>query len=637
MKKPEDKDSPKSADADFRIVEGRVHWRFESPRGFGKKVTGGAATALALLALFRAEPAAAQSTPTPSTLVSVCSGVSLPPSVVTGIMDPVVTGIYGPIETNVNQTLGALGLLVGLPSPLNVNVNGLLATAAAGSDINLSVLSANGTLVGPSSQCDAAADSFTLDTPAGVSIGGNQITGLGATGEQAVAGEIDSIAIGNNAATNASAVGAIALGTDATVGTGATGSVALGAGSSATAANSVALGAGSIASLPNSVSVGAPGAERVVANVANGVAPTDAVNMSQLTTVAAGIPANPVEYDDSTHATVTLDGAGGTRVTNVAAGAVTATSTDAVNGSQLHAVQTQVDGIQTQVTNNTNAITTLQGQTNTNTTNIANLQTQTNLNTTNISNLQTQVTTISTDIVNLGAEIDATTTAVTNLSVAVTNGAIGPVQYSNAATPNVPNGGTPTNDVALVGAATGPVGLHNVANGVIAAGSTDAVNGGQIASLALGVQNAVTYDSSTHTSVTLNQGGPATVVQNLANGVAANDAVNVGQLGSAMNNAVSIANAYTDSRLEALDFDLSKARRDARAGTAAALAAAGMPQASGEGRTMIAGAVGAYRGRVGLALGASYRAENGRSIYKLGVTYDSSRRVGATAGAGIEF
>jgi autotransporter adhesin len=34
--------------------------------------------------------------------------------------------------------------------------------------------------------------------------------------------------------------------------------------------------------------------------------------------------------------------------------------------------------------------------------------------------------------------------------------------------------------VTLVGGAPGTVGLHNVADGIIAAGSTDAVNGGQL-------------------------------------------------------------------------------------------------------------------------------------------------------------
>lgn len=94
---------------------------------------------------------------------------------------------------------------------------------------------------------------------------------------------------------------------------------------------------------------------------------------------------------------------------------------------------------------------------------------------------------------------------------------------------------------------------------------------------------------------------------------------------------------YPHARFDALDFDLREAAHDARSGTAAALAAAGMLQAMGEEKTMIEGGVGAYRGKVGFAMGASYRADNGKSVYKVGFTYDSSQHVGAKAGAGFEF
>ena len=59
-------------------------------------------------------------------------------------------------------------------------------------------------------------------------------------------------------------------------------STAVGAGSTASGDNSVAIGAGSQASQANSVSVGSAGHERTITNVANGVNPTDAVNVSQL-------------------------------------------------------------------------------------------------------------------------------------------------------------------------------------------------------------------------------------------------------------------------------------------------------------------------------------------------------------------
>lgn len=566
-----------------------------------------AASAAVVATPFAASPAQAQAA-TPDTLISVCSGVSLPPSVVTGIIDPVVTGIYDPIETNLNQTLGALGGLLGLPAPLSVNVSGLLTTAASGSDIGLNVLAQDGSLVAPGDECNAQADSYTLDTPAGIAIGGNAITGLGDNGEQAQAGEIDSIAIGNRASTDAAALGSIALGTDASVGAGGTGSVALGTGSSVSVANSVALGAGSeasrgaqsgyaafgLAAPQNSVgevSVGSPGAERQITNVAAGSAPTDAANMAQLQAVAALIPTDAVEYDDASHSTITLDGAGGTMITNVAPGTLSATSTDAVNGAQLYATNQQVLA-----------------------------------NSLAIANLQTQVTNI-------------------------VSGAVGPVQYSNPGSPTVPNGGTPTNDVTLVGAAAGPVGLHNVADGVIAAGSTDAVNGGQLfltnqavataqgtADNALAIaNNSVQYDDPSHTSVTFNSGGPATTLHNVAAGTASTDAVNVGQLDAAVDGAVTIANAYTDARISALDFNIEDVRKEGRAGAAAALAAAGMPQAMEPGKTMVAAGVGTYRGRSAMAIGFSHALDSGKGAFKLGLTYDSSEKVGANAGVGFQF
>ena len=65
--------------------------------------------------------------------------------------------------------------------------------------------------------------------------------------------------------------------------------MALGANSQALGNNSVALGANSVATQPNTVSVGAPGSERRITNVAAGVAPTDAVNVSQLGQIQASV------------------------------------------------------------------------------------------------------------------------------------------------------------------------------------------------------------------------------------------------------------------------------------------------------------------------------------------------------------
>ena len=131
-----------------------------------------------------------------------------------------------------------------------------------------------------------------------VAIGTNSVasqSGAIAMGFNAAATGVNAIAIG----TGATATGSVAMGADAAAANGgaaygdnsvATGAnaAAFGPGAQATAANSVAIGAGSVASAANTVSVGAPGAERRVTNVAAGIAPTDAVNMAQLSSMASG-------------------------------------------------------------------------------------------------------------------------------------------------------------------------------------------------------------------------------------------------------------------------------------------------------------------------------------------------------------
>ena len=73
------------------------------------------------------QPASAQ-TGASESVVGVCSGVSLPRSVVTDIMGPVNRGIVAPIENRVNALIGAtLGLVL---TPLSIDVEGLLEDAA---------------------------------------------------------------------------------------------------------------------------------------------------------------------------------------------------------------------------------------------------------------------------------------------------------------------------------------------------------------------------------------------------------------------------------------------------------------------------------------------------------------------------
>ena len=93
------------------------------------------------------------------------------------------------------------------------------------------------------------------------------------------------IAIGEN--TISTGAGSVALGTDSKA-TGS-GGVAIGLRSSSTAASAMALGVDSSATEANTVSVGNAIVKRKVVNMAAGVADTDAVNVSQLKPVVAGL------------------------------------------------------------------------------------------------------------------------------------------------------------------------------------------------------------------------------------------------------------------------------------------------------------------------------------------------------------
>lgn len=87
-----------------------------------------------------------------------------------------------------------------------------------------------------------------------------------------------------------------------------------------------------------------------LANVAAGVANTDAVNMKQLKDMGASIDTSGnvtgafVAYDNTNKDTVTLKGASGTKITGLSAGAVSASSSDAVNGSQLYGTANSIAG-----------------------------------------------------------------------------------------------------------------------------------------------------------------------------------------------------------------------------------------------------------------------------------------------------
>ncbi|WP_089621439.1 YadA-like family protein [Escherichia coli] len=360
-----------------------------------------------------------------------------------------------------------------------------------------------------------------------------------ALGQNAQASNTNTIALGQNS--SASTANAIAIGT----GSSAVGSnsLALGSSSSAGGNNSVAIGANSTAGEDNVVSVGSGSAQRRIVNMAAGTISTDskeAINGSQLYAISrsvadrlgggANVATNGTIMDmsfqlkkknfnnvgealqyldnETLHwdsakgafsASYIVKNADGTiastvaenKIINVKDGDISATSKDAVNGSQLKTTNDNV------ATNTTNIAT--------NTSNISNLtQTVTNLGedalkwdkdngvftaahgnnaTSKITNVKDgDLTAGSTDAVN-GSQLKTTNDAV---AANTTNIATNTSNISNL-TQTVTNLGEDAlkwdKDNGVFTAAHGNNAtskITNVKDGDLTAGSTDAVNGSQL-------------------------------------------------------------------------------------------------------------------------------------------------------------
>ena len=590
--------------------------------------------------------------------------------------------------TNGASTLGATGLTIaGGPSVTTAGINAgnqVIANVAAGvattDAVNLGQLQAIGAVADNSVQYDDAAKTRT--TLAGVASTDGGVTGgttignlhqgeLSATSTEAVNGA-QLFATNQQVAAN---TGAIAGNTTAITNLGnSIASGTIGPVQQSGTANRLALVA------PGSTGA-APGALQTLGNLAAGTAATDAVNVSQLTGVQnqfAGVIGGTVN-PDGTYTGPTYTTAGGTTattvqgafdnyntaITNAAATAnrgfditTARTGTGTVTGT---AVANVAPGTRQTITAGNNISISQSGTDLTIATNpnlvadslttggtVINAAGLTiaggpSLTTTGINAGGKTVTNVaagsiaagSTDAVN-GSQLAATNSSISALTTIVGGSTIGAVQR--------PGTGDRLNLVAAgaSGAAPGAAQtLANVAAGLLAAGSTEAVNGGQLAATNLALatlgQSAVQYDDATRTGVTLNSGGSPVALRNVAAGTLATDAVNVGQLGSGLASTLAAANEYTDVRINAVNFDLQTYKRDANAGTAGALASAALPQAFEPGKSLVAGGVGTYRGQAAFAVGVSRIFDDGHTILKAGVNRDTRGNSGANAGIGYQF
>ncbi|EFA5246688.1 adhesin, partial [Escherichia coli] len=384
-----------------------------------------------------------------------------------------------------------------------------------------------------------------------------------AIGQGNKADGVDAIALGNGSQSRG--LNTIALGTASN----ATGdkSLALGSNSSANGINSVALGADSIADLDNTVSVGNSSLKRKIVNVKNGAIKSDsydAINGSQLYAISDSVAKRlgggaAVDVDDGTVTAPTYNLKNGSKnnvgaalavldentlqwdqtkgkysaahgtssptasvITDVADGTISASSKDAVNGSQLKATNDDVEANTANIATNTSNIATNTANIATNTTNITNLtdsvgdlqadallwnETKKAFSaahgqdtTSKITNVKdADLTADSTDAVN-GSQLkttnDAVATNTTNIANNTSNIATNTTNISNL-TETVTNLGEDAlkwdKDNGVFTAAHGnntASKITNILDGTVTATSSDAINGSQLYDLS---SNIATY------------------------------------------------------------------------------------------------------------------------------------------------
>ncbi|MFV3308147.1 YadA-like family protein [Pseudomonas sp. NY15181] len=292
-----------------------------------------------------------------------------------------------------------------------------------------------------------------------------------------------------------------------------------------------------------------------VNNVGDAITHIDG-RVTQNTTNITSLQQDALQWNDALGAYDASHGSGDAqKITHVAAGDISADSTDAVNGSQLNATNQQVDANTNKITNLDGRVTNVEGD-------VTNLQGD-------VTNLDGRVTNIyDTGTKYFHANSTGTDSVASGVdSVAIGMGALSSHDGSVAlGAGSVANGSTLGHEAYLVGGtATGEVNIGDRRITGVSAGAddTDAVNVSQLkATTAASVADAVMYDNSTHNSITLGGGTydnsthtGGTTITNVANGVNDSDAVNMSQLNETNTNVANVDNRVTDVKGDVTNLD----------------------------------------------------------------------------------
>ncbi|HHF3533464.1 TPA: Hia/Hsf adhesin N-terminal domain-containing protein [Haemophilus influenzae] len=129
--------------------------------------------------------------------------------------------------------------------------------------------------------------------------------------------------------------------------------------------------------------------------------------------------------------------------------------------------------------------------------------------------------------------------------------------------------------------------------------------------------------------------GKGVVIDNMANGeisATSTDAINGSQLYAVAKGVTNLAGQVNN-----LEGKVNKVGKRADAGTASALAASQLPQATMPGKSMVSIAGSSYQGQSGLAIGVSRISDNGKVIIRLSGTTNSQGKTGVAAGVGYQW
>jgi autotransporter adhesin len=370
--------------------------------------------------------------------------------------------------------------------------------------------------------------------------------------------------------------------------------LAIGANARATAVNSIAIGAGSSTNQVNTFAVGSNTSKRRIVNVADGVNYSDAVTFGQMNAaIAAAVPGPASQNSDGVLLRSTL-----LRATGGATLQADPANDGAYDSAQHDRVTLGGAGTATRVA---------------------------------LSNLQDAALTASSTDAVTGAQLFATNEQVAMLGQAVQNYTANGSSVIASSSVSGPAAATGSNSFAAgagakaTGSDSTALGDRAQASGTAALALGSQANAAANNSVALGANAEASRDNT----VSVGAPGSERQVVNVAAGMQGTDAVNVNQLNAAV--------AGTNQQISGLQGQINNVAKGANAGTAAAMAVAGLPQPTQPGKTMVALAGARYGGQSGAAFGASYVTQNNRFVVKLSGNTSTNGNVGVVAGAGFQW